>query len=230
MPPSRFSPPLVDQLDIRPTNSITPGCGADRPEYEAWAGFRDATIPRAPGPWGSAAVVMDSLAPNLLARSPTPRLVPTVERLVPTVELCAHFAPGAASQPKWYFVRHVTVWANETACVDETEVRDRNGDPHSPNSPVASDIGPSVIVSSESCGHAYAAPVTGGRFLNADRTSSPPNPLHRPSSILLWEPEGDVTAIKANDLLREVVFADAQVSSIGVQSSTVLAAAKPNTS
>lgn len=113
--------PVGEQLDIRPINGITPGSGADRPDYEAWVGFRDSAVPEALGPWGAVAVVIDALPPGLLAlwTDPSP---------VPTVELSAHFAPRASVLQDWYHVRHRTVWANDSVCVDETELRDMRGD------------------------------------------------------------------------------------------------------
>ena len=120
VPPKTFAP-VGAQLDVRPINGITPLSGADRPHYEAWVGFQDTEVPEALGPWGTVAVVLDALPPGLLA-------IATEPRLVPTVELSAHFAPRASALEEWYHVQHRTVWANGSVCVDETELRNARGE------------------------------------------------------------------------------------------------------
>lgn len=104
--------PFSQHLDIRPINDARPFAGGDVPEFDVWIrldppiGFTGAEL---------AAVLLDALPPALYATRTTP--VP-----IPTAEYSAHFVPTVRSGSPWHRLRHRTVWATDTLCVDETEL------------------------------------------------------------------------------------------------------------
>lgn len=102
--------PFSQHLDIRPINEARPFGGGDVPEFDVWIRL-DATL----GFTGAelSAVLLDALPPALYATRTTP--VP-----IPTAEFSAHFVPTVRSGSPWHRLRHRTVWATDTLCVDET--------------------------------------------------------------------------------------------------------------
>ncbi|MFA3895851.1 thioesterase family protein [Rhodococcus qingshengii] len=113
--------PFSQHLDIRPINSARPFAGRDSPEFDVWIRLLtdlDFTAQE------RAAVLLDALPPGLFATLTTPVAIPTVE-------FTAHFMPEYVtadhSPSQWYRLRHGTVWATDTLCVDETELFDAAG-------------------------------------------------------------------------------------------------------
>ncbi|MFC4604003.1 thioesterase family protein [Rhodococcus kronopolitis] len=110
--------PFAQHLDIRPINDARPFAGGDTPEFDVWIRL-DPSLGLA-GP-ELAAVLLDALPPALYATRTAP--VP-----IPTAEFSAHFVPTGRSRSSWHRLRHRTVWASETLCVDETELFAPSGD------------------------------------------------------------------------------------------------------
>ncbi|MDV6273053.1 thioesterase family protein [Rhodococcus erythropolis] len=114
--------PFAQHLDIRPINSARPFAGGDSPEFDVWIRLLsdlDFTAQE------RAAVLLDALPPGLFATL-------TMPMAIPTIEFTAHFVPehiAALPQPpsQWYRLRHGTVWATDTLCVDESELFDSTG-------------------------------------------------------------------------------------------------------
>lgn len=112
--------PVQEFFDLRPLTSIVPGSESDRPDYEMWLRIEPELSARL-SPLGQVCVMLDAPPPGLLAlwRDPRP---------VPTVELSAHFADRLPRPGAWVHVTHRTSWARGATCVDETEVRTRDGE------------------------------------------------------------------------------------------------------
>ncbi|KJF22525.1 thioesterase family protein [Rhodococcus sp. ACPA4] len=110
--------PFSQHLDIRPINAARPFAGGDSPEFDVWIRLLDnldfTTTERS-------AVLLDALPPGLFATL-------TMPVAIPTVEFSAHFAPTTPSDSPWHRLRHRTVWATDTLCVDETELFTATGE------------------------------------------------------------------------------------------------------
>ncbi len=110
--------PFAQHLDIRPINAARPFAGGNSPEFDVWIRLLDGldftTAERS-------AVLLDALPPGLFATL-------TMPVAIPTVEFSAHFAPIAPPNSPWHRLRHRTVWATDTLCVDETELFTATGE------------------------------------------------------------------------------------------------------
>lgn len=110
--------PFSQHLDIRPINAARPFAGGDSPEFDVWIRLLDdlefTTQERY-------AVLLDALPPGLFATLTRPVAIPTVE-------FSAHFAPTSPTRSPWHRLRHRTVWATDSLCVDETELFTATGE------------------------------------------------------------------------------------------------------
>lgn len=109
--------PMSRYLDIRPINAARPFAGGDDPFFDVWIRLRTA---RRFTPEERASILLDALPPGLFATLTAPVAIPTVE-------FTAHFAPTGPVTSEWHRIRHRTMWATDSMCVDETELFTADG-------------------------------------------------------------------------------------------------------
>jgi acyl-CoA thioesterase len=109
--------PYAERLELRQVGEDSLSGGST-----AWVRMR-AGEDHGLGAHGRVALYLDVLAPGLFSQ-------PVPPRFVPSIEFSAHFSPraaGAVDPAEWFLVTNTTVWSTDSYCVDESELRDRDG-------------------------------------------------------------------------------------------------------
>lgn len=114
-----LSGPSESRIDIR-TIAMAPN--ASTPCTDAWVRLAVADDADGLGLLGTALVLVDALAPALLAGRRT-------DYLASTVALTAHPAPAReARADEWFHVSHRTLWSTPDLCLEDTGLHTAGGD------------------------------------------------------------------------------------------------------